>query len=233
VISLGSPGVFVGEREGISERLEGLADEVGDANRALVLTAGYLGLRWGELAGLKRSRLNPIKGTLEVAETLVELNGRLEFSDGKTKAARRVISMPPFLLGEIDRHLSEHAKHPVVVFCGPDGGLLRRQNFLRRVWAPAVKRAGLAPLRFHDLRHTAAGIMIEQGEHPKVISNRLGHASIQITMDVYGHLLPDLDEAVSDRLEVARSKAVSSKSAAHLLHVGGRQASPGMIGRQD
>jgi integrase len=73
----------------------------------------------------------------------------------------------------------------------------------RRVWQPAVAASVGEPCRFHDLRHSHAALLIAQGEHPKVIQGRLGHASIRTTLDVYGHLLEGLDEAAADRLEEA------------------------------
>ena len=85
------------------------------------------------------------------------------------------------------------------------------------MWLPSVESAGLTPLRFHDLRHTAAGLMIAQGAHPKLIQSRLGHCSIQVTFDVYGHLLPALDEELARGLEATRAAALSEKPAAHLL----------------
>jgi integrase len=81
-----------------------------------------------------------------------------------------------------------------------------------------VESAGLAPLRFHDLRHTGAALMIAQGAHPKLIQSRLGHNSIQVTFDLYGHLLPALDEDLAKGLEAARSAALFLNSAAYLLH---------------
>jgi integrase-like protein len=84
--------------------------------------------------------------------------------------------------------------------------------------SPAVEHAGLAPLRFHDLRHTAGGLMIAQNVHPKVIQSRLGHGSIKVTLDTYGHLLPSLDEDVADNLEAALLAAASEILATHVLH---------------
>jgi integrase len=72
------------------------------------------------------------------------------------------------------------------VFSAPQGGPLLRRNFRRREWLPAVRRSVSEPMRFHDLRHTHAAMLIAQGEHPKVIQNRLGHSSIKITLDTYG-----------------------------------------------
>jgi integrase len=129
-------------------------------HRAPVLTAGYIGLRWGEIAGLKRRRLNLLRGTIEIAETLTEGRGTLGFGEPKTKASRRTLTLPRFLVEELQAHLEKHSTNPELVFSGRDGGPLRRNNSRRRVWLPAVEATGLAPLRFHDLRHTAAGLMI-------------------------------------------------------------------------
>ena len=198
--------------------IEHLANGVPARHRALVLTCGYLGLRWGEAAGLKRQRLNLLKGTLEVAEILTEVQGRLAFGPPKTSSSRRTLSVPPFLVEVLAEHLEAHTTHPELVFSGRDGGPLRRSTFRRRVWLPAIERAGLAPLRFHDLRHSAASLLIAANVHPKIIQTRLGHSSITVTLDVYGHVLPRLDEAVSTALEDTRREASAEGPAAHLLH---------------
>jgi integrase len=89
------------------------------------------------------------------------------------------------------------------VFTAAGGGPLRR-TFYRRHYKPAVDRAGLSPsLRFHDLRHICAALLIAQGAHPKEIQERLGHSTIQLTFDRYGHLLPTLDERLRSGLDMA------------------------------
>jgi integrase len=199
-------------------QLEELAEAVPPSYRALVLTTGYTGLRWGEVAGLKRERLNLLKGTLEVAEVLTEVRGALAFGDPKTKSSRRVLTVPRFLADELQGHLENHSTHPELVFAGPEGGSLRRNNFRRRVGLPALAQVGLEGLRFHDLRHTAAGILIAQNVHPKVIQSRLGHSSIRVTFDTYGQLLPRLDEEVADGLEATHQAAQIGRSSAHTVH---------------
>lgn len=81
------------------------------------------------------------------------------------------------------------------------GGPIRRSDFRRRIWLPAVETSVGQPCTFHDLRHSHTALLIAQGEHPKVIQERLGTASIGTTLDTYGHLFEDLDEAATDRLE--------------------------------
>jgi integrase len=88
------------------------------------------------------------------------------------------------------------------VFTDVDGGVLRGARFRRRYWKPAVLRAGLpSGLRFHDLRHTCASLLIAEGAHPKEIQARLGHSSIRTTLDIYGHLLPNLGARLDEGLE--------------------------------
>jgi integrase len=113
-----------------------------------------MGLRWGELAGLKRRRLNLLHASLEVAETIVEVRGKLFFGHPKSSASRRTLALPAFLVEELRAHLGRFATPGELVFAGREGGPMRRTNFRSRVWLPAVESAGLTPLRFHDLEGT-------------------------------------------------------------------------------
>lgn len=88
-----------------------------------------------------------------------------------------------------------------LVFTSPQGQPLRYSNFRRRQWTPAVERAGLSDLEIHELRHTAASLMINQGADPKLIQTQLGHSSISITYDFYGHLFPDRLDELASRLD--------------------------------
>ncbi len=168
----------------------------------LVLAAAYTGLRFGELAGLRVERLNLLARTVTVAETCSEVAGRIVFGEPKTPASRRTITLPRFLVGSLAEHLAGRPAHQSdLVFQAPDGGPLRRTTFRERFWLPAVRASVGEPCRFHDLRHTHVALLIAQGEHPKVIQQRLGHASIRTTLDTYGHLFEGLDEAAAERLD--------------------------------
>ena len=78
-----------------------------------------------------------------------------------------------------------------------------RNNWRRRVWKPAVAASVGEPLTFHDLRHTAASLLIREGLHAKVIQERLGHASVRTTLDTYSHLFGGMDQAAADALDAA------------------------------
>lgn len=181
-----------------------LARAIPERFRTLVLTAAYTGLRWGELTGLRAKRLALPERRLTVAESLAEVRGHHTFKTPKTAASRRSVALPAALVDVLADHLR---RWPAVggglVFTDPAGGPIRRSNFRRRVWLPAVGETVGEPCRFHDLRHTHAAWLIGQGEHPKTIQSRLGHASISTTLDRYGHLMPGMDEAAADRLDNA------------------------------
>lgn len=185
--------------------LDRLADTLHPDYRALIYVAGVLGLRWSECVGLQVRSVDLLHMRLTVERTLTEVRGVLQDGPPKTKAGRRTITVPEFVANELAQHLQRRgltaADQQELVFTGPGGGALRRANFGKRAFDPAVKASGLDGLTFHGLRHTAAGLMIACGYSPAIIQKRLGHANIATTMDVYGHLLPSADAAVADGLE--------------------------------
>lgn len=181
-------------------QIEALVQATPPAYRALVLTAAGTGMRWGELAGLPRNRLDLLRRRLEVTQTLVDVNGALSFGEPKTALSRRYVSLPPTLLTVLTAHLQGHTGE--LVFTNEDGAPLRRSNFHARIWRPATAAAGFVPApRFHDLRHSHVAMLIAAGAPIKAIQHRLGHASIVMTMDRYGHLLEGVDEDLIAGLE--------------------------------
>jgi integrase len=100
-----------------------------------------------------------------------------------------------------------------LVFAGERGGALRGSAFRRRVWQPAVKRAGLSPLRPHDLRDTAVAFWIAAGAQPVEVARRAGHSSVVTVLDRYGHLLPRDDDPVTDALDELAAGAKPKRSA--------------------
>jgi len=196
-----------------ADEVSNIAETIDDHYRALVLTAAYAGCRFGELAGLKTHRLDLLRRSLTVAEALSEVRGQVRLAPPKTAAARRQIALPKFLVDELAAHLAQWPSGADgFVFTAPKGGPLLRRNFRRRTWLPAVRSSVGEPLRVHDLRHTHAAMLIAQGEHPKVIQNRLGHSSIKVTLDTYGHLFEGLDEAAAERLDATFSRTLADFS---------------------
>jgi len=177
-----------------------LADAIDIRYRALVLVGAYGGLRIGELAGLRRRRVDPLRGRVEVSEIAVEVRGRIHVGAPKTRAGRRTVALPRTIVRELEEHLARWAA-PELVFPAPEGGPLRTPSWRRRFWQPAVRAAGLEPLRPHDLRHTAVALWIAAGANVKEVATRAGHTSVAFTLDRYGHLYDDADEALRDRLD--------------------------------
>jgi hypothetical protein len=128
----------------------------------------------------------------------------------KTPGSRRAVALSPDSLAV----LRDHRRHQLeerlllgpayqdrdLVFATPLGTPIDPAN-LRRAWRGIVKRAGIGHIRFHDLRHTHATLLLRQGVHPKIVSERLGHASIAITLDIYSHVLPGLQAAAAAGLD--------------------------------
>lgn len=197
-----------------AEELMRLADATPVPYQPMIYLAGVLGLRWSEVAGLRVGRVDFLRRTLEITETCAEVNGRVSFAAPKTRASQRTLGVPDFILQMLSEHLAMRGRPGPneLIFVAPEGGPLRRSTFRTRVFDPAVGRAELEKLTFHDLRHTAAGLMIEMGAHIEAIKQRLGHSSIRVTSDVYGSLLPTVDESVTAGLDARFSGRSDAKT---------------------
>jgi integrase len=178
-----------------------LAVATAEHYRTLVVTAAYLGLRWGELVGLRTERVDLLRRQVSVVEQITEVSGVLEVGPPKTTAGRRTVAVPSFLAELLGEQMADRAEPGGLMFPAFEGGPMRRSNFTRRAWRTATRGADLEGLRFHDLRHTAVALAIGQGAHPKAIQERMGHSSITTTLDRYGHLFPALDETIADGLD--------------------------------
>jgi integrase len=183
-----------------ADEVERLVDATPERWQAFVLLSAWCGLRFGEISSLTVRRVDLVRRQLRVEETLSEVSGILHKGPPKT-TAKRSVAIPAFLcdlLADYMRRWPPGAGGRI--FSSPRGGPVRRSNFRNRVWQPAVEKAGLAPLPFHDLRHTAVALAIEAGAHAKAIQARLGHSSVSMTLDRYGHLMEGLDTDLAERL---------------------------------
>ncbi len=178
-----------------------LADALPDRYRSLPLVAVYTGLRWGELAGLRVPDIDMLRRRLTVRSALIEATGEVpRLGAPKSTASERTISLPKIVIETLALHLQQHPPVDGMVWTTERGAFLRRGSF-SRIWRKAVAASVGQPCRVHDLRHTHAAWLIAAGEHPKIIQTRLGHSSIQVTMDRYGHLMEGLDDRTADRLD--------------------------------
>lgn len=171
--------------------------------RAFVYTGSYLGLRWGELAGLKRVNLDLGVRRVRVVGSLERLGHSFRYiEDTKTSTTRRTLSLPDFLVSILSNHFAL-APDSEFVFPAPNGGCLNYHSWRTRFWNPAVREAGLWPFTPHEMRHTCVALLIDQGAHPLGIQRYIGHADIRSTMNTYGHLFPNHDDALARALDGA------------------------------
>lgn len=177
-----------------------LVDAVTEEYRLLVLFAAYTGLRAGEIHALKVKRISLSQRRADVEDSISDVAGKLYVKATKTYA-RRSVQLPKFLCERLEPVVDGRGPDEYL-FPGPRGGPLRHNNFYGRHFKPAVVAAGLNPaVRFHDLRHTYASILIARDAHPRAIMERLGHSSIQVTLDRYGHLFPSIEAHLTDELD--------------------------------
>ncbi|HJT55260.1 MAG TPA: site-specific integrase [Ktedonobacteraceae bacterium] len=185
---------------------------------ALFKLALATGMRRGELLGLKWQDIDLAKGTLQVRRVLSRIPSRLPGkgyaeAEPKTQRSRRTIVIAPFALSALKEHrarqLGEKERAGAAwqehdfVFCTPLGTHLNPTRDMLDLLKAFLKRAGLPDIRFHDLRHSSATLLLSLGVHPKVVQEILGHSQISMTLDIYSHVLPGMHQDAMARLNAA------------------------------
>jgi len=167
---------------------------------AFLLTTGA---RPSEALGLKWSDLDLDRGTVTIQRTLQwHANGGFYFAETKTKGSRRTVPFPGNVVDQLKQHRASQAGALLklglktdLVFANDEGMPLMRKNLVRRHFKPALKAAKLpTDLTLYCLRHTCASLLLQAGVHPKVVAERLGHSSTKLTLDVYSHVAPGMQE---------------------------------------
>lgn len=168
----------------------------------LYLTALYTGARRGELIALRWQDVDLERGTIQITRTAQRIRGKgVVWSEPKTAKSRRMIVLPDGAVELLWTHRKRQLEQRLrmgplyedhdLVFARPDGKPYNAEHVTQH-FALIVKRAGLPHIRLHDLRHTHATWLLQQGVHPKVVAERLGHSTTMVTMDVYSHVLPTM-----------------------------------------
>lgn len=171
------------------------------------------GMRPGEYLALMWRDLDLKKGTAAIQRVLVRnrKGGGWSFQPTKTERSRRCIPLPPYLVRNLEAHkraqnearlkLGSAWENNDLVFASSVGSPLSMRNLQRRHFKPILERAKLENIRTYDLRHSCATLLFASDENPKIVSERLGHASIVLTLDTYTHVLPTMQRAATDKLE--------------------------------
>jgi integrase len=194
---------------------------------ALFVLAIATGMRQGELLALRWPDVDLDAAALSVRHTLSNIDGKMVLADPKTAKSRRRIELPPMAVAALREHqrrlFARGLRAVPWVFPSEAGGPQDAQNLMGRVFRPLLTAvqaeidkeataAGREPerfpaIRFHDLRHTAASLMLERGLHPKVVSEVLGHSTVAMTLDVYSHVVPSMQREAAARMDALLSGA--------------------------
>jgi integrase len=193
-----------------AEELRGFLEHVRhDRLYGAWLLAASTGMRRGEVLGLHWRDLDLDAGRLAVTQALVAVHGGLSFSEPKTDKGRRSVALDPGTVTVLREHRRRQLEERLawgsvwrdngLVFCREDGSPVHPDGFTRR-FEQHVRAAELPPIRLHDLRHTHATLALAAGVHPKVVQERLGHATISITLDTYSHAIPAMQEEAAAKV---------------------------------
>ncbi len=191
-----------------------LAAVVDDPLEALYVLALTTGMRRGEMLALHWADVNLEARFIQVRFTVQHIAGaQVLYSPPKTARSRRKVALSARAVDALQKHRQRQEQQRAIVganwvdndlvFTTATGEPMRGNHILQRNFAPILRRAGLPPMRFHDLRHPAATLLLMQGIHPKIVSEMLGHSTISMTLDTYSHVLPDMQRdatAAFDRL---------------------------------
>jgi integrase len=180
-----------------------LAESQSDRLYPLYILAIESGMREGELFALEWSDIDFPSKSVQVKRALKEVGGRVWTEELKTAKSRRRVEVSLFTLDILNEHRQTQLASGTLgrlVFPDTEGNYLRRPNVARRSFFPILQRAGLPRIRFHDLRHTAATLLLLANEHVKVVSERLGHSTTQVTLNRYTHVLPTMQERAAETM---------------------------------
>jgi len=184
----------------------------GDPLEAFYIIAVTCGLRLGELQALRWQSVDLDRRRLQVTATLQGVeDGEPVLADCKTARSRRIVHLPAMAVEALRTHRTRQLEQRLqagaiwqdfaLVFTTARGRPLDGNNVRTRSFARLLQRAGLAPMRFHGLRHTAATLLMAEGVNVKVASEMLGHADISTTLRIYSHVLPDMQAGAADAMD--------------------------------
>lgn len=167
---------------------------------ALFALALGSGMRQGEMLGLKWDAIDFEREQVTVRHSLAEIKGVFILKEPKSKRSRRTIRLPSCVVEALRKHRAAMEAEGLTspfVFMTKKGTHITKTNLTRQVLRPALKAARLERVRFHDLRHSHASMLLNAGASIKAVSHRLGHSSVELTLRTYAHVLPDADDTLA------------------------------------
>ena len=160
----------------------------------------YGGFREGEVLGIHYEDCDMVNRLINVRHSIITLKGGIAITEPKTKTSKRAVTLPNIAYVELKKHLEQLERKQGLIFTTSTGGPISPRNFIRH-FKQALKSAGLPDIRVHDLRHSHASLLLASGVNPKLVQERLGHASITLTLDTYSHVIPSLQEEVARKMD--------------------------------
>lgn len=174
------------------------------------LLALTTGMRQGEICALKWENIHFSNGTISVINSLQRINGKLVIKPPKTDKSIRNISLMDFTIKELKEHRKKQLEYKLLLgenyhdenfVCAWGDGRPMDPHYVSSKFAKLVKKLNYPKIRFHDLRHTHATMLLQQGVNPKIVQERLGHSQVTVTLDIYSHVLPNMQKEAVQKLE--------------------------------
>jgi integrase len=179
------------------------------------------GLRRGEVLGLRWQDVDFKHGIIQIRQTVQQVKKEIFFKQPKSNRSRRPVTIPSIAMETLKKHKAAQAEQRLalgavyqdngLVFARDDGAVWSPDAFTSAYRSAVALKLG-KKVRFHDLRHSHASQLLKEGIHPKVVSERLGHSSISITMDIYSHVLPGMQEEAASKIDSAFRLAIHNQS---------------------
>jgi integrase len=185
------------------------------------LLAVLCGLRRGEISALRWGSVSLELAQLAVVQSAEQLNNTVRLKEPKSGRARTV-ALPSIIVEELRAHRLERAQALLRLgvrlsdesfVCCHDDASMMQPTYLSHQWLKKIRKSGLPVRRLHDLRHTHATQLLASGIHPKIASERLGHSKVGITLDLYSHVLPGMQEDAAAKIDEALRRAIGRPEA--------------------
>ena len=161
----------------------------------------YCGLRQGEILGIRRRDIDLERGIIHVRRQVTYITGKgLVLTEPKTEKAKRPVTVPATTLALLEQYVEEIEDRDELIFTTSTGKPVSPRNVIRH-FKQVIEQVGLPDIRFHDLRHTHATLLLAAGVHPKVVQERLGHSQISLTLDTYSHVIPSLQTEAAEQFD--------------------------------
>lgn len=197
-----------------TEQIDTLLQYLKEKNHVLyipIVLAIMTGMRRGEICGLQWQDVDLDSGLIQIKHQLQRINGELILRETKTAGSRRPIALDDITISLLKAHRQQQRENRILfgpayqidnfnyVCTWPDGKLID-PDYISHAFPKILETLNLPSIRFHDLRHTSATMLLKAGINPKVVSERLGHTDIRITLNTYSHVLPNMQKEAAEKL---------------------------------